>query len=64
MDKEYIIYLLQTGGYSIISESTGKMIRDIGNGIEVFDAGQYVYDGSLPSRVFGNYNKAYNYFES
>ncbi len=60
MEKEYIQYLLNAG-YSIISESTGKMIRDVGEGIEIYDP----YYNDFPDKVFGeDFNKAYNYFES
>lgn len=58
MEKEYIQYLLNAG-YSIISESTGKMIRDVGEGIEIYDPAE----SSFPDKTFDEFDKAYNYFE-
>lgn len=58
MEKEYVEYLLNAG-YSIISESNGKMIRDVGEGIEVYD--NYWHD--FPDKVYKSFNRAFKYFE-
>lgn len=58
MEKEYIEYLLNAG-YSIISESSGRMIRDVGEGIEVYDQPHH----DFPDRTFNDFETAYKYFE-
>lgn len=58
MEKEYIEYLLNAG-YSIISESNGKLIRDVGDGVEVYDEAFH----DFPTKVFKTFSRAFKYFE-
>lgn len=59
MEKEYIKYLLNAG-YSIVSDSNDKMIRDVGEGIEIYDPSY----SSFPDKTFEDFDKAYEYFET
>jgi hypothetical protein len=58
MEKELIKRLMDTGNFSIINESNGKMIRDVGDGIELYEQAHH----SFPDKKYKNLDRAINWF--
>lgn len=57
-EREYIEYLIESGNFSIINESNGKMIRDVGEGIELYESAC----NSFPDKVYKSLKHAINWF--
>lgn len=57
-EKDLISQIMESGNFAIISESNGKMIRDVGEGIEIYERAT----DSFPFKVYSDLDKAINYF--
>lgn len=60
-DKEeiwHLKYLMETGNFAIINESNGKMIRDVGEGIELYEQAHH----DFPDKVYNSLDRAINWF--
>ena len=57
-EKDAIESILSFGNYSVINESNGKLIRDVGDGIELFES----YLSNVPDHIYTSMPHAIKWF--